>query len=407
MALEMSLLKNFEYLIENNPDGIAIHAKGIIKYVNAMLIDMVGASSKDELLGKNIFDFLHPEYHVIAKKRIDKALESLEMTDPIEYQIYSLDGSLIDIEVISIPFKCQDDYAVQVLIKDISGRKRAYKAIKASGEKFKAIFDTAPDPIILSNADGTMISWNASAEHLFEYSCEEIIGKPLSLLIPNKERELYNKKWKSTKNTGRIESYVQARTGVKIPVEVSIGHWNIGKETFFTTILRNISERKKFEDQLRYLATTDNLTGILNRRTGLMLIEQAMKTAKRDNKKITLCYLDIDNFKLVNDKHGHVEGDKVLKHVASIIERNLRESDVFCRLGGDEFIISWHNTGSPEAEKLWNRILGKFQEWTKNNYASDLDISAGFACPDLSKKINLDKIIEEADKKMYINKNKK
>jgi diguanylate cyclase (GGDEF)-like protein/PAS domain S-box-containing protein len=372
-----------------------------------MLINMMGASSKDELLGKNMFEFLHPDYHDIAKKRIGKAIESLEMTDPIEYQVYTLDGTLIDIELISIPFKYQNEYAVQVLIKDISGRKRAYKAVKASGEKFKAIFDTAPDPIILLNTDGTMISWNASAEDLFGYSCEEIIGRSLSLLISDKEKKNHSKKWLSTDNNERVESCVRDRAGNKIPVEISVGHWNIGKEKFFTAILRNVSERKKFEDQLRYLATTDNLTGILNRRTGLMLIEQAMKTAKRDNKQITVCYLDIDNFKLVNDKYGHVEGDKVLRHVSAIIERNLRESDVFCRLGGDEFIISWYNMGLPEAARLWKRIEKKFEEWKKDNYDKTLGISTGFVCPDLSKKIDLDKIIEEADKNMYENKNKK
>jgi diguanylate cyclase (GGDEF)-like protein len=161
-------------------------------------------------------------------------------------------------------------------------------------------------------------------------------------------------------------------------------------------MFRDISERIQFEDQLRHLATMDHLTGILNRRTGLMLIEQALKTAKRDKNKITLCYLDLDNFKEVNDSYGHVEGDKVLKEVATIIKNNLRESDIFCRLGGDEFIIAWHDLDINQSEKQWKRILKKFNEW--NNA---LSVSIGCICPDLSKKFDMDKLIDLADKKMY------
>jgi diguanylate cyclase (GGDEF)-like protein/PAS domain S-box-containing protein len=288
-----------------------------------------------------------------------------------------------------------------------------YKTIKASEEKFRSLFETAPDAIVLSNVDGIIISWNKSAEHLLKYTYEEIIGKSLLLIIPKRFRNEHCRRWLSLQKIPpkttyeRLDLKVLSKDGEEIPVELSIGYWKINGDIFFTTIFRNMSERKQFEDQLKYLATVDHLTGILNRRTGLMLIEQALKTAKRTNSEITLSYLDLDNFKRINDGYGHVEGDKALRKVAEIIKNDLRESDIFCRLGGDEFIIAWYNINLNQAKIQWKRILNKFNKWNEGQYNSTLGISAGFVCPDLSGKINLDKIIDLADRAMYQAKDRK
>ncbi len=288
-----------------------------------------------------------------------------------------------------------------------------YKTIKASEEKFRSLFETAPDAIVLSDVEGIIISWNKSAEHLLKYTYEEIIGKSLLLIIPKRFRNEHCRRWLSLQKIPpktiheRLDLKVLSKDGEEIPVELSIGYWKINGDIFFTTIFRNMSERKQFEDQLKYLATVDHLTGVLNRRTGLILIEQALKTAKRSNNKITLCYLDLDNFKRINDKRGHVEGDKVLRKVAEIIKNNLRESDIFCRLGGDEFIIAWNNIGLEQAETQWVKILNKFNKWNEEHYGPTLGISAGCVCPDLSEKINMDRLIDLADKAMYQDKGRK
>jgi diguanylate cyclase (GGDEF)-like protein/PAS domain S-box-containing protein len=409
MAIKNILLDNFNSLIENNPDGIAIHTCGVVKYVNAKVLTLLGASTKDELLGKNIFEILHPSYHASAKKRIQKALNNMESTPMAEYEIYKMDGSLIDVELVSLPFMYESELAIQVIIKDISERKRSYKAIKVSEQKFRALFDTAPDAIILSNLDGIIISWNKTAEQLLGYSYEEVIGKSWLSLIPKRFRNEHVENFAEIKKDTSKPIYIAddlwvlTKSGEEIPVDATVGYWRTNGDVFFTTILRDISERKKFEDQLKFLATTDHLTGVLNRRTGLMLIEQAMKTAKRDKSKFTLCYLDLDNFKAINDACGHVEGDVVLRKVAKLIKDNLREADIFCRLGGDEFIIAWHDVDHTRAQILWKRIVQKFDERKDTR----IGISVGFVSPDLTEKIDLDKIIDAADKKMYEEKNKK
>jgi diguanylate cyclase (GGDEF)-like protein/PAS domain S-box-containing protein len=407
MEIKTHLLTNFEYLIENNPDGVVIHDDGIIKYANKRILALFGVSSKEEIIGRNIFDFLHPSYCEIAKKRILEAFKTMEPAPVVEYEAMKLDGSPITVEILSIPFLLEGSPAMQVLVKDISEKNRIYKAMKSSEEKFRALFETAPDPIILTNAETNIVSLNKATEDLFGYSYEELIGKSWMVLVPRRHRNERAQKLdeirEKLKKCQEIKEdlFGLNKNGKEIPVEIKIGHWKIEDDLYFTTIIRDISERKLFEEQLKHLATTDHLTGILNRRTGLMLIEQALKTAKRSENKMTLCYLDLDNFKNVNDHYGHVEGDKVLREISNIIKDNLRESDIFCRLGGDEFIIAWTDLDIIQVQKQWKRISNKFDKWNKQYYNSTLGISVGCICPDLSKKIDIDRLIDLADKKMY------
>lgn len=407
MEIKTHLLANFKYLVENNPDGIVIHSDGIIKYANKRILTIFGVASKDEIIGRNIFDFLQPPYSELAKKRISDAFKTMQPAPVVEYEAMQLNGTPIIVEIISIPFLLEGSPAMQVLVKDVSEKNRIYKAMKASEEKFRALFETAPDSILLSNTDTSIISLNKATEDLFGYSYEELIGKSWMTLVPRRLRSERAQKLEEIRDKlnkcieVKEDLFGLTKEGKEIPVEIKIGHWKIEKNLYYTTIIRDISERKIFEEKLRHLATIDHLTGILNRRTGLMLIEQALKAAKRSKNKITLCYLDLDNFKEVNDQHGHVEGDKVLRGIATIIKDNLRESDIFCRLGGDEFIIAWTNLEISQAEKQWERISNKFDKWNEQNYNSTLGISVGCVCPDLNKEIDLDRLIDLADKKMY------
>ncbi|KYK22704.1 hypothetical protein AYK24_00320 [Thermoplasmatales archaeon SG8-52-4] len=413
MALKEYILNNFQYLIENNPDGIVIHSDGIIRYANKSILTIFGASSADEIIGRNIFDFIQPDYHEAAKIRIAKALNNMEPAPLAEYEAIKLDGAKIYIEILSIPFMRGEAKALQVLVKDISERKRQYKALQYSEEKFRALFQTAPDAILLSNKETNIISLNSALEDMFGYTYDELIGKSWMLLVAKRlrndrmERIEYIREKLKAGEFLKEEVYGTTKFGKDIPVEIKVGRWQINGEPFYTTIIRDISERREFEAKLKQLADIDHLTGIYNRRAGLILTEQLLKTSRRTNQPITLCYLDLDNFKYVNDSHGHVAGDKVLNAVASLIKDNLRESDIFFRLGGDEFIIVWNNTFLEQGHQQWSRILNKFNEWNKENYSTRLGISAGFVCPDLKKDINIDRIIDIADKEMYKSKGNK
>lgn len=165
----------------------------------------------------------------------------------------------------------------------------------------------------------------------------------------------------------------------------------------------NIRRRKMVEAELQHYAMTDGMTGVLNRRTGLLILEQQMGQAGRQGKTLCVCFADLNNLKEVNDLWGHDRGDAVIMTLCSILKEQIRSSDILCRLGGDEFLIILPCCSLPEAERMWNRIEGKIRR--HNNEAEDqrgrVSVSHGFAQYDPSNPVDLDDLVRMADRAMY------
>jgi diguanylate cyclase (GGDEF)-like protein len=125
---------------------------------------------------------------------------------------------------------------------------------------------------------------------------------------------------------------------------------------------KDITHRKRMEERLFQLATTDGLTGILNRREFLDRSETEFERAKRFNHELSMITMDIDNFKKINDTYGHDVGDKVLKELANIGKSVIRKVDIFGRLGGEEFGITLPETSANGAYKLAERLRKSIQD---------------------------------------------
>ena len=162
---------------------------------------------------------------------------------------------------------------------------------------------------------------------------------------------------------------------------------------------------REYYQKLEELADFDSLTTIPNRRNFSFKFEQLLYVAKRSKKSIALLFIDIDDFKKVNDTYGHTIGDEVLKEFANVLQSHSRESDLIARWGGEEFIIAFFDTDAQDAKKLANTL----RELIKNNIklkgliGSDITISVGIATSQISDTI--DTIISRADGAMYIAKN--
>lgn len=151
--------------------------------------------------------------------------------------------------------------------------------------------------------------------------------------------------------------------------------------------------------QAEFMASYDSLTGISNRNSFFLLANQVMQEAKRYRRPFSLAFIDLDNFKQVNDRKGHLEGDKALKTVAEIIRSTLRQADIVARFGGDEFVVLLPETDHFMAEsvlkKLQARLLGAMQD---NNWPITFSIGA-VACN--SFQFNIDELLQFADRCLY------
>ncbi len=167
-------------------------------------------------------------------------------------------------------------------------------------------------------------------------------------------------------------------------------------------------QRKQMEEEMEKLAYFDTLTGACNRGYGLSLLARQLKLAHRKKQKILLAYTDIDNFKNINDIFGHGEGDQVLKEVAKLLKSTLREIDIVCRMGGDEFLLIFPDSSLKDLSIIKERIdtnLTKLNYTLKKSYKINLSLGVSEYAPDNPQ--YMDELIRIADNSMYEEKKKK
>lgn len=162
------------------------------------------------------------------------------------------------------------------------------------------------------------------------------------------------------------------------------------------------------KEKLKYYASTDVMTGVLNRRAGLKLLNKEFDLSKISNENIVICFADVDKLKVINDTFGHKEGDRVLKFVAKTLRNSVRKDDFVIRMGGDEFLIVFPRTGIKDISNIVYRISESLKEINKNNCRYNLNLSYGFYeyNPKLDNKMNISDLIKSADIEMYKKKRK-
>jgi diguanylate cyclase (GGDEF)-like protein/PAS domain S-box-containing protein len=174
------------------------------------------------------------------------------------------------------------------------------------------------------------------------------------------------------------------------------------REHQYIGFILDITQQKDREAQLYQLATTDALTGVVNRRTGLAMLDNCIKRAQRSGTSCLVCFVDINNLKGINDRYGHREGDELIRTVARLVGSALRASDTLCRIGGDEYIVILDNTGLEEGQVLMQRVVRLFEE---HNHASNkmyaVSISYGFAEFRADSDLTVDDLLHIADARMY------
>jgi two-component system, cell cycle response regulator len=172
-------------------------------------------------------------------------------------------------------------------------------------------------------------------------------------------------------------------------------------------ILLYAVERHRTLNSLKKQTLVDDLTGLLNRRGFQSLAEQQVRIAKRANWESILLFADLDNLKIINDRFGHAEGDRAIKAIASILKETFRTSDIISRIGGDEFIVLAIKTSDDNVSSITNRLVRNIKNYNQEINKFKLSLSFGVVYLDPKDDISLEQAIVEADKNLYIQKQRK
>lgn len=268
------------------------------------------------------------------------------------------------------------------------------------------VLNSMNDAVLVTSPSGIIKRVNEAAVRLFGYSETEISGKPFLTLIAENERESFNNLQDGGMETR--ESVIATRTGQTIPVSLSRAPLNADDPQFqgMIFVVRNITDRKRAERRIRYLARYDALTKVPNRMQFQHMLQQAIARARRNERGIVLLYLDMDRFKEVNDTFGHAAGDRTLEVLSERLTHILPREAVVGRLAGDEFGLFIEGFAESEDERVQAANLARMvlAEVGKAYYVDQQEVfltaSVGIAfCPkDADNVIDL---IRNADAAMY------
>jgi diguanylate cyclase (GGDEF)-like protein/PAS domain S-box-containing protein len=291
---------------------------------------------------------------------------------------------------------------------DITTRKQA----ELDAARFTAVVENSHDAIIAKDLDGTVTCWNPGAEKLYLYSEEEMLGRSLSVLIPEgRDDELPDllRRVAAGELIDDFETVRQRKDGTSINVAVTISpiRDSHGVIVGAATIARDISARLRHEEQLRVASEEDSLTGLCNRRRFELDLNAQIARSTRYRESAAVLILDLNRFKEINDAHGHRAGDQALKHVASVLKQRLRQTDVIARIGGDEFAVLLAHVDPNQTDAVVDDLRRAIVESTLesgNGVAMALSASIG-AAPIDHETVSDDTVLAAADRAMYENKN--
>lgn len=281
--------------------------------------------------------------------------------------------------------------------------------LRDSETRARAVLDSVDEGIIAINEVGVIEIFNPAAEQIFGYSGSEIIGQNISLLMPEPHRGQHDGYLKRYLETGesRILGAVREVAGVRkngtsFPLELTASEVRVESRRLFIASARDITARKDAEQHIMYLANHDALTGLPNRNLLQDRIRQAVTQARRSNEQGAVLFIDLDQFKTINDSLGHDVGDLLLKAVAARLVSSLRSEDTVARQGGDEFIVVLPKVVNAQdagivAQNLLDAMMPPYQIQGNELHAS---ASIGIAIlPDDGE--DSDKLLKNSDTAMY------
>ncbi|MBI4810933.1 MAG: PAS domain S-box protein, partial [Ignavibacteriales bacterium] len=269
--------RRYRQLVDLSPDAIAIHCQGKLVFINQAGAELLGASSPEELIGKPIIDIVHPDYRASVIERIRTITTDGKKAPRLEEKFIRLDGKVIDVDEMAMPITYLGMPAVQVVVRDITERKRAEETLRESEERYRKLVETAPEVIYSLAEDGTITTLNPAFESITGWSCSEWLGKQFIPLVHPDDVPLAIETFKKALNEEKLPPYelrILSKSGEYIVGEfTSTSLINKGKVVGEFGIARNITERKHAQEMLA--TSEESYRGLFNSLDDAVYVQDA------------------------------------------------------------------------------------------------------------------------------------
>jgi diguanylate cyclase (GGDEF)-like protein/PAS domain S-box-containing protein len=301
----------------------------------------------------------------------------------------------------------EDIKGVAIIGHEITELINTQEALKQSEINYRALFHQTNDGIMLVALDGTLVDINQRAADMLGYSPGEMIGKNITQFMSASDQKDREQKLARLARTGFLPVYERTLTRSDgDPLQIEINLTNVygatGEPLYRLSTFRDISVRKAAENELIRLATHDPLTNIPNRRIFFDRLSHAIARSERHQAAFAVLFIDLDDFKLVNDNLGHAAGDVLLNELATRMYESLRAEDTIARMGGDEFAAILEKVNNrDEVREVVARLMKTLE---KPFYMQDQEIQVGISLgismyPDDG--LNTETLLNRADNAMY------
>ena len=388
------------------PAGVVRLDGEVLDYANPAALSILEADDESQVLSRSALDFIH----VIERARITAQLRRFGRQNGVNHSIECLirtcRGNLRAVSMSSAAGDGAGSGGTWIVFMDIT-RQRLKTHMQETERNIQRLFANTTDIYYRIDAEGKVLMASPAVERVLGYRPEEVVGRDSTVFYADpSERQVLIEQLAAD---GKVSDYhvrLVSKDGEVVDVSFSSHalYDDEGNYIAVEGVMRDITERVTLERLLRELAATDELTGINNRRRLLEQATLALRRWQRHRQPFALLIIDLDWFKRINDRYGHLYGDEVLKRFADTVQAELREVDLFGRLGGEEFCVVLERSGRREASEAAERIRARIEAMelaAADGSRLRLTVSIGVTVS-LASDQRIENLLSRADRALYV-----
>ena len=316
------------------------------------------------------------------------------------------DGTVIWVDIYTRDFQYGERLVNLVMVHDVTELKLASERFNRQGEYFRQLFENSPEAIVMLDHEDRISDANSAFVSLFQYSLDELRGRAINdVIVPQEKMQEASTMTLAVLGSAAVRRDTVRRRKDGSLVEVSVLGYPItfeGRMVGVFAIYRDITESRRISGELAFHSTHDLLTGLMNRHEFERRARELLQRAPRSSRDHALLYMDIDQFKVINDNLGHEAGDRLLLDLSEVIRRALRDADELARMGGDEFGALLIGCPLGEANTIAQRVLSAVHSFRFHWEDKSLPVGISIGVVGIGREMeNLAALLSAADTACY------